>query len=203
MILYHASDVEGIKTLKPQIANHNEAYVYLSTNKENVSIYLVNPIRKFCLDNNISPEKGNGWYRIGIRFHDIGGPCIIPELWPNEFEEIYAHTPSYFYKVEKNDDCKPLNAKELSALPYYVCSKPIDVKSVEVVPDTLKYLKKLEKQGKVVLEKFEDLTPEHKEKIRKMIIQAYNHAKSKNITYLIKFLENKFDYILNEQTQKL
>lgn len=137
MILYHASDVEGIKTLRPQVANHKNAYVYLSAKREDVLIYLVNPVRKFCMDNNIPPDNGGGWHRFATRRFN-GKVDIFLELWPNEFEEIYGRTPSYFYKVEKNDDCEPLNARELPSTSFYVCKKPIAVKSVEVIADTLK-----------------------------------------------------------------
>lgn len=56
----------------------------------------------------------------------------------------------------------------------------------------------MEKQGKVILERFEDLTAEHREEIREIVIKAYALAKSRKINHLIKFLESRFAYILNE-----
>lgn len=205
MILYHASDVEGLTELTPQTSNHKNPYVYLSTNKESIFIYLVNPVRKFCLENNIEIEKGHTCNRLALRGWDKQKNAQrLYEYWPNAFEEIFKGTPSFFYEVEKNEDCKPLVANEFkSDSGFYVCSKPIAVKNVERISDTYKYLMQMEREGKVVLQRFENLSSEQKEFIRKNIIDSYDNAKRYKKTHFQKFLECKFDYILKPLDKRI
>ena len=45
---FHASPIEGIKILKPQISEHGVPLIYFSKKRENVLVYLSNAIEKYC-----------------------------------------------------------------------------------------------------------------------------------------------------------
>ena len=46
-MLYHASSVKDLKVLKPHISSHGKSWVYFSSKKENVLVYLSNSVEKF------------------------------------------------------------------------------------------------------------------------------------------------------------
>ncbi len=212
MILYHASDVEGITKLRPQVANHQKAYIYLSTKKELIYVYLVNPVKNFCEKNNIEIESGHTCQRWALRSWDKEkGVPMLYEWWPNSFEDVYKGTKSFFYQVEANEDCQPLIAPEFpNNHSFYICPKPIAVKQVEVIDDTYEFLKQAEKEGKVVLRKYETLPSEFRRVIKENVLKGYQDATRLGKTHYQKFLESKFPDIIsstknntNENTQNV
>ena len=47
-MLYHASSVEGIEVLQPRIADNGMPLIYFSRKRENVLVYLVNAVERYC-----------------------------------------------------------------------------------------------------------------------------------------------------------
>ena len=44
---FHASNVEGIKRLVPNVSSHNKPLVYFTTKRENSLVYLTNAVEKY------------------------------------------------------------------------------------------------------------------------------------------------------------
>ncbi len=190
MILYHASDVLGIEELRPTVSNHKNAYIYLCDKQEDICVYLVNPIRKFCLDNNIKVEEQYRRWALRTLDKERNVPLLL-EWWPNAFEDVYKGVPACFYCVEKDDDCIPLEDNSFCNVSYYISSKPMKVKEVIEIPDVWEYFKKLESEGKIVLCKYEDLSESRRKWIMDTALRNYDNAVKNNHQYRIRFYEEK------------
>ena len=202
MILYHASEIEGITELRPNVANHKNEYVYLSERRKTTCVYLVNPIRKFCLENNIICDR---YDRFAVSGWDQEKHCpCLYEWWPNAFNEIYKGTRAFFYCVEKTDDLIPLEELDpkFKNSRYWVSSKPVQVDHVQEIPDVLEFLQEMEKEGKISLIKNENLNEQQRQLIIDISINSYKGACRCNRKATMAFYEAKFDFIRNLEMTK-
>ncbi len=76
---YHASPMQGIKTLKPHISNHDTPMIYFSTKRENVLVYLSNAIEKYCLETGFEHQgKWQKWGPYGFNRDGITSILSFP-----------------------------------------------------------------------------------------------------------------------------
>ena len=84
---YHASNIKDLKVLKPHISSHGISWVYFSTKKENVLVYLSNAVEKHINEKYGRPLKEYvKWASYGI---NASGLVRIEEYYPNATEETF------------------------------------------------------------------------------------------------------------------
>lgn len=184
-IFYHASPVPNIEELLPFKSNHG-TYVYFSSKKANILVYLSNPIEKFHKDNNIPHEgKFSKWASYGFK----DGKPVLEEYYPNATEDGYKGVGAYIYYCHDNDDIKLLNDLQ----DVYVSEKPVKPFKVEYIPDVYEAILEAEKAGDLSIMRFENADKKRLAWIKKYMQEIYDH------TYMYdthrNFMESKFDYL--------
>ena len=91
MRLYHGSNVLGLDVLKPQLADHDRPYVYMTTIDSVAALYLCNAV-----------EKPYYWFPYG--FDETGDVPVYHELYPNAFKEVSEGVSGCIYVVDTNED---------------------------------------------------------------------------------------------------
>ena len=114
----------------------------------------------------------------------------MEEYYPNAIEETYSGVSGYIYSVENiNDSGFDLN------IPFAATSnEAVEVKNSEFVYDAYEEIRKAEKEGKIVISRYDSIDDRKKEWISKTINQEYRDAID-HPEYR-KFLEGKFSDIL-------
>lgn len=143
MKLYHGSDAGEIRVLEPRLADHGRPYVYLTTLREVAGIYLTDGGERPCY-----------WFPYG---YTRDGRAVYYELWPNGLKERAQGRSGWIYEAEAEEsalETLPSNPKaRLSA-------EPLPVSAAEYVPDVYEWLLEAERQGRMVLWRYEQFTPE-------------------------------------------
>ncbi len=142
MVLYHGSNTANIKVLRPNQADHDRPYVYMTTIDVVAAFYLCNAV-----------ERPYYWFPYG--FESDSGIPVYHELYSNALKEVSEGVSGYIYEVHaeenqiipfKNIPCARL-ATELVAVTKCV--------RVENAYDLfLDYVK----QGKMKIDYFENKT---------------------------------------------
>ncbi|MBR3611143.1 MAG: hypothetical protein IKL57_06795 [Oscillospiraceae bacterium] len=139
MILYHGSNIFGIKTLEPRLADHERPYIYMSTLEIVAGFYMVNGV-----------EKPYYWFPYGF------GKDGIPEydeLYPDALREVSEGRRGCIYVVE---------AEEKDVIPFKnipcarLATAAMEVKDCIEIPDCFEWLSEQEKKGVFRLRRFED-----------------------------------------------
>ena len=160
--LYHGSPNGEIKILEPRESNHGKKYVYTTNSFPLAILYSYNPI-----------ERTGGFYT--YRF-DKDGNLIYDEYFPNQLEKIYKGHEGYVYEVSNIDYCKPMER-----MPWiYLSTRKTRVLKPMHIPDIYEEILKLEKQGKIIINRYENMTEEEREKWRKIVIKDIEMKELKN-----------------------
>lgn len=114
MILYHGSNIADIKILKPNQADHDRPYVYMTTIDVVAAFYLCNAV-----------EKPYYWFPYGFE-RDSGVP-IYNELYPNALKEVSEGVSGYIYEVEA-DECQVIPFQNIPCA--RLATEPVTVKRV-------------------------------------------------------------------------
>ncbi len=185
---YHASPIGDIEILKPHVSNNGTAKVYFSSKRENVLVYLCNAIRKHWLDQGLEPrEHYQAWGSYGFS-NDI---LRMEEYYPNATEDVYKGAAGWIYAVEEVD------REKLPSIPFVVTvEKPVKVKTVEYIPDAYAAIMEAVKEGKILLQRYEENSQEKLAWIERTIKKEYEEAKAKQQEDYVLFLEAKFGCIL-------
>ncbi len=185
---YHASTMGDIQTLKPHISNHGSAKIYFSTKRENVLVYLCNAIRKHWLEQGLEPkEHYQTWGSYG--FSD--GILRVEEYYPNATEDVYKGAAGWIYSV------KEVDGEDLPSIPFVVTTeKPVKVADVEYIPDAYDAIMEAVKEGKILLQRYEENSPKKLEWIEWTIQKEYEEASAGGQEDYCLFLEAKFGNIL-------
>lgn len=184
---YHASKTGNINILKPSISNHKKEYVYFSDKRENILIYVSNPIEKYCRENNFNYKDKYNWFA-PYGFNKDGILCY-EEYYPNLLYESYYGVSGYIYHVKSNNEIKPL--KDIRNV--YVSENPVPVDKIEYIDNVYNELLKEETNGKIKIIRYKDLTEDRKKQIKEIITKDY----LENINDLPTkyFYENHFDFL--------
>ncbi len=187
---YHGTHVGGLKELVPHGSNEGK-YVYLTTNKLRVLPYCVNPIQVYC-DKKYGKGKVNPNYRIAM-FGVMNGRLCLKEIYPGYIKDSFKGQTAYIYSFDNANDVVSLGKPEV-----YGCPHSLEVESVEVIDDLYDRIEELEKEGKIIIDKFDSFSEEEKRKLTKDLFDDYLKTKNR---YYKEFLFDMFPYI-REEAQK-
>ena len=183
---YHASPVEGIKILEPRISNHDVPLIYFSKKRENVLVYLCNAVEKYCKETGfIHSGKWTKWGPYGFQ----NGIQRIEEYYPNALEDTYRGVSGYIYSAET------IEAYDFTlGIPDAVASsKPTPVTHCEFVPDAYEAILAAEREGLLMILRYEDNNKAQLEWIERTARQEYeNAADQPEYRHL---LEGKFPFV--------
>ncbi|MDE7194134.1 MAG: hypothetical protein K2O14_09225 [Oscillospiraceae bacterium] len=138
MTLYHGSRTGGIGVLKPNLADHDRPYVYMSTLEAVAAFYLCNAV-----------ERPYYWFPYGFE----GDTLIYHELYPNALKEVSDGVSGYIYEV---------NADEVQVIPFKnipcarLATEPIKTMGCIEVTNAYELFMKYIEEGRMKLGRFED-----------------------------------------------
>ena len=168
---FHASQTAGIRTLEPRISNHNIPLIYFSKKRENVLIYLSNAVEKYCKEHGFAYD-GN-WSKWGPYGFCADGRLRIEEYYSNALESTYKGVSGYIYSADHIKD-----SGFALQIPDAVTSEvPVDVSGVECVSDAYEEILKAEREGLIVIARYEEMTAQKRDWIQRTIQQEYCDAK--------------------------
>ena len=188
---YHASQVKDIKILEPHVANHQKSLVYFSSKRENVLVYLSNPVEKFIKEkHNRQMKTYKKWAAYGFT---EDGRVRLEEYYPNALIETFKGVSGYIYFVNNLDGYD--NIKDIKHV--FAVDSPVKVDGCEYVDDAYDEILKAEREGKIAIERYEDMTDKKREFIQNMILQEYENSENEDYN---EFLFNKFPFLSNLKT---
>ena len=169
-MLYHASQTPDIKILEPRISNHRKPLVYLSQKRENVLVYLSNAVEKHCRENGFVHE---GVYtKWGPYGFNSEGVLVLDEYYPDATRETYEGMSGYIYSAFET-------GKPMEDIPFaFVADKSVEVRDCEFVDDAYAALLQATEQGKIILNSYENNTPQKLKWIEKTVREEYENPKS-------------------------
>ena len=104
---YHASSIKDLKVLKPSVSMHGKSWVYFSDKRENILVYLSNPIEKFIKDKyNRHMKQYEKWASYGFT---EDGRVKIEEYYPNATEQSFKGVKGYIYYVKNLNNKETIN----------------------------------------------------------------------------------------------
>lgn len=169
-MFYHASQKPDIKVLEPRISNHGKPLVYLSQKRENVLVYLSNAVEKHCRENSF---EHNGvytkWGSYGFNGEKI---LVLDEYYPNASRETYEGVSGYIYSVSDT-------GTSMEDIPFaFVTDKPAEVLECEFIADAYAELLCAAEQGKIIMNSYENSSPQKLEWIEKTVRKEYENPQS-------------------------
>lgn len=184
-MLYHASQTQGIQTLEPRISNDGTPRIYFSDKRENVLVYLSNAVEKTCREDGFAHTgKWQKWASYGFT---RDGLLRFEEYYENALEETYKGVSGYIYAAADAETVKPYpNIRNA-----FYSDIPVPAVFCEFVPDALSALLEAERQGKIVITRYADLSDKMREWLRRTTFDEYRDA-TPDYKY---FLEKKFPYV--------
>lgn len=160
--LYHGSRTEGIEVLKPNLADHDRPYVYMSTIDVVAAFYLCNAV-----------QRPYYWFPYGFD----GGIPVYNELYPNALREVSEGVSGCIYTVRVSEN----NVIPFKNIPCARLSTvPLTVSDQVIVSDAYSLFKEYERQGKVKIARYEDKSPRELEMFSKMIIDYMREKSMQN-----------------------
>ncbi len=136
--LYHGSRTGGIDVLKPNLADHDRPYVYMSTLEAVAAFYLCSAM-----------ERPYYWFPYGFE----GDTPIYHELYPNALKEVSDGVSGYIYEV---------NADEGQVIPFKdipcarLVTEPIKTMGCIEVTNAYELFMKYIEEGRMKIGRFED-----------------------------------------------
>ena len=142
MILYHGSNTQNIDVLKPNLADHDRPYVYMSTSEVVAAFYLCNAV-----------QRPYYWFPYGFD-KDTGVP-VYHEIYPNALKEVAEGVSGSIYMVEcEEQDVLPFKNIPVARL----ATQPMKVLKEIKVDNAYELLMDYVAQGKMKVSRFEDKT---------------------------------------------
>ena len=129
--------------------------------------------------------KYEKWASYGIT---SDGRVRIEEYYPNATRETFEGVKGYIYAVESLAEAKPLRGIK----DVFVSSEEAPVDSCEFIEDAYAEMLKAEKEGRIVIERYQEITKEKRKWIEETITREYQN--SDNDDYK-EFLIDKFDWL--------
>ncbi len=183
-MFFHGSDVGGLEELRVHGSNHGK-FVYLFDEKLRVLPYCVNPVQVY-LDKKYGKGKIKAEYRVASSgFKD--GVLNLPELYPGFFEDAFKGQTGYIYSFDNPEGVQSLGRPNMFGVPGN-----LKTECVEIIGDLYDYLFGLEKQGKVSLIRYDNLSLQDRKDLEERHLKAYNHTTNK---YAREYLFENFPYI--------
>lgn len=187
--LYHGSRTKEIEVLKPNLADHDRPYVYLSTIDVVAAFYLCNAV-----------ERPYYWFPYGFD----GDIPVYNELYPNALREVSEGVSGCIYTVRVSEE----NVLPFKNIPCARLSTvPLSVSDCLFVDDAYSLFKDYERSGKLKIGRFEDKSQRELEMFYKMIVDYMREKSMHNIPdcSYARFVRGKFPNVwerfLNEVRQ--
>lgn len=149
--------------LKPNLADHDRPYVYLTTIDVVAAFYLCNAV-----------ERPYYWFPYGFD----GGIPVYNELYPNALREVSEGVSGCVYTVQ---------ASESDVIPFAnipcarLATAPVAVSECLSVDNAYALLMEYVRSGKMKIGRFEDKSAEELEMFYKMVIGVMREKKMQNI----------------------
>lgn len=183
---YHASKIKDLKVLKPHVSMHGKHWVYFSDKMENVLVYLSNAVEKFIFKKYKRPlNEYKKWATYGFTQDGI---IRLEEYYPNALEDTFKGIKAYIYTVNDLSDVNTIN----DIKNVFVVTEEIKVDGCIEIEDAYDEILKLEKQGKIAIQRYEETSEKKRNWIKQTIINEYQN--SENMDYK-EFLIAKFDWL--------
>lgn len=185
---FHASSIEGLKILKPQISEHGVPLVYFSKKRENVLVYLSNAIEKYCKETGFAHD--GKWTKWGPYGFNKDGIQRIEEYYPKALLDTYKGVSGYIYGVEKiTDSLFPLQIPDA-----VTASEPVPITCCEFVPDAYEAILAAEEMGLITIQHYDDMSKGQSEWNEKTIREEYQKAIDQ--PEYRHFIEGKFPFVI-------
>ena len=169
-MLYHASSVGGIEVLQPRIADNGMPLIYFSRKRENVLVYLVNAVERYCRETGFAHE---GTYaKWGPYGFGKDGRLELSEYYPNALEKTYRGASGYIYCVEDVVD----SGFKVQIPDVVTSSIPVPVSEVEYVPDAYEAILEAERNGLITIARYGEQGPGFMGWLEKTITAQYAGA---------------------------
>lgn len=167
---YHASPVGGIIRLKPSFSDHGIPLVYFSEKRENVLVYLSNAVEKYCKEIGFPYDgKYQKWGPYGF---NKDGTQRLEEYYPNALASTYKGVSGYIYYTETIQD-----SGVETQIPDAATSRiPVNISSVEFVPDAYEAILQAERDGLLTILRYEELPDKMREINKRIIKEEYDNA---------------------------
>ena len=149
MKYYHGSRDGNIKKLTTQ--KSNDGYVWLAEDYCFVVLYAGNQTRFWAVDENT-------------------GKLIVREVQPGSLELMYKNKPCYIYSVENVGDFEQYDRKGRKSIRL---NHDVDVAEKEFIPDAYEKITQLEKEGRLIVRRWNTLTLEQQEEEKERIIKVF------------------------------
>ncbi len=187
VMFYHASKIGGINVLLPNVSNHQKPYLYFSTKRDNVLVYLSNAVEKHCKENGfVHDGKWHTWASYGF---DADGILRLDEYYHDALRDTYQGVAGYIYSV-----CFEIeNAIDIRIPDAFAVDCPVNVNGFEYIEDAYSEILKAEKRGTVRIRRYEDMDAEMLAWIKRTIKKEYISAENEPDYRM--FLNAKFDFI--------
>ena len=169
-MFYHASPIKGIVQLEPRISNHGIPLIYFSKKRENVLVYLSNAVEKYCKETGFAYE--GTWQKWGPYGFTKDGMLCLEEYYPNALVNTYKGVSGYIYSTETIVD----SGFQVNIPDATTSSLPVPVTGVEFVPDVYEAILQAEKEGLIVIRRYEEMTDKKKEWNTRTIREEYQSA---------------------------
>jgi hypothetical protein len=167
---FHASAQGGIVRLEPRVSEHGIPLVYFSEKRENVLVYLSNAVEKYCRETGFAWD--GPWMKWGPYGFHADGRQIIGEYYPDALQRTYSGVSGYIYTVTD-----PPDAEFSIGIPDTVVSdQPVFTDSAEFIPDAYEAILQAEREGKIIIHRYEELTEQKIEWIHRTIRDEYQNV---------------------------
>ena len=142
MLLYHGSNIKGLKQLKPNLADHDRPYVYMTTLETVAALYLCNAV-----------ERPYYWFPYG--FENGSEIPVYHELYHDALRQASEGVSGCIYIVDASEDqfvpFKNIPCARLGTV-------TLDVADIIDVPDAFELLQNYINSGKLKVSRYEDKT---------------------------------------------
>lgn len=177
MLFYHGASIGNLSELKPQISEHGEAYVYLTTDPVVALLYTVKAV-----------EPPFNWYPYGFK----DGIPVYTEYYPDAIADIYKGKRGYIYEFVNVAGIK--NPTNIGCA--CVCTEPLKTGKVIEIPNVYEKLLEHEKNGELIIERYSELSEDR-------IKWIENTIKSEAEKFNLTNTDNSYSRFLKERFKDL
>lgn len=185
---YHASSQKGIEILEPRVSNHGIPLIYFSAKRENVLVYLSNPVEKYCKETGFS--YSGKWHKMASYGFNKNGMQRIDEYYPNALIDTYKGVSGYIYSVESLTD----SGFQVQIPDAATSSEPVKITACEYVPDAYEAILAAEREGLIAIRRYEDNTEAQLDWIQRAMKEEYKESIDTDHPEYRHFIEGKFGF---------
>lgn len=180
-MFYHGSSIGKLAELNPFVSEHGKPYIYFASNPVVALFYTVKAV-----------EKPFSWYPYGFK----NGIPVYTEYYPNALADVYKGKTGYIYEFERIDGAE--NPTDINCA--CVCSLPVKTDKITEIPDVYEMLLEHEKNGELIIERYDFLSESRKLWIENTIKAeiAMHKLKSNSGNSYESFIKSRFPNLYEE-----